>query len=40
VLNLLDDAYGEPRVFRRGEAAESTVLPGFAAQVDAIFDAQ
>jgi Uma2 family endonuclease len=39
VLNLKGDAYAERRVFRRGETAISTVLHGFAARVDEVFDA-
>ena len=42
VLNLADEGeeYAGQRVFRRGEAATSTLLPDFSVQVSAIFDAR
>ena len=42
VLILSDDGarYAEERVFRRGEAATSALLPDFSVQVSAIFDAR
>ena len=39
VLALEGDAYLEHGVFARGEAATSPLLAGFAADVDAVFDA-
>lgn len=39
VLTLDGDAYAAHGVFRRGEAAASALLEGFAVQVDAVFDA-
>jgi Uma2 family endonuclease len=39
VLTLAGDAYAEHGVFRRGETATSALLDGFAAPVDAVFDA-
>jgi Uma2 family endonuclease len=40
VLALAGDTYAEYGVFRRGETATSALLDGFAAPVDAVFDAQ
>ena len=42
VLSLSDDGaeYAGERVFRRGEAATSALLPDFSVQVSAIFDAR
>ncbi len=39
VLDLQDDVYSKQTIFRRGETATSTVLPGFAVRVDDVFDA-
>ena len=39
VLKLDGDAYREHGVFRRGEAAASALLEGFAVRVDEVFDA-
>ena len=39
VLALAGDAYVEHGAFARGEAATSPSLPGFATDVDAVFDA-
>lgn len=39
LLRLEDGAYAERGVFRRGERATSALLPGFAVEVDATFDA-
>jgi Uma2 family endonuclease len=40
VLTLVDDAYAEHGIFRRGETATSALLPGFAVLVDSVFDVQ
>ena len=40
VLVLVDDAYDEHGSFRRGQQADSLCLPGFAADVAAVFDAK
>ena len=39
VLTLAGDDYAEAGVFRRGDSATSTLLPGFAVTAAAIFDA-
>ena len=39
VLTLVDEAYVEHGVFRRGDEATSASLDGFALSVDAVFDA-
>lgn len=39
VLTLADDTYTEHGVFRRGQQAESVLLPGLALQVSEVFDA-
>lgn len=39
VLTLAGDAYAVHGVFGRGQAATSVLLPGFTADVDAVFDA-
>ena len=39
VLKLDGDAYAEHGVFRRGGAAASALLEGFAVPVDEVFDA-
>jgi Uma2 family endonuclease len=40
VLRLREGAYVEHGVFRRGDRATSVVLPGFAVDVSAVFDAE
>jgi Uma2 family endonuclease len=40
VLKLAGDAYATHGVFRRGDRADSPLLPGFAVLVDSVFDAQ
>jgi Uma2 family endonuclease len=37
VLRLRADAYEETGIFRRGESAASTLLPGFSVAVAAVF---
>ncbi len=39
VLELVGDSYVEHGVFRRGDTADSVVLPGFAVAVDTVLDA-
>jgi hypothetical protein len=39
VLTLEDNEYAEHSIFKRGQVATSPLLPGFSAQVSAIFDA-
>jgi Uma2 family endonuclease len=39
VLTLVDEAYVEHGVFRRGDQASSLLLDGFALSVDEVFDA-
>jgi Uma2 family endonuclease len=39
VLRLRDDIYEEAGIYRRGESAASTILPGFSVAVAAVFDA-
>ena len=39
VLDLQDGEYGDRRVFGRGEALESSLLPGFKLAVSTLFDA-
>jgi Uma2 family endonuclease len=39
VLRLCADAYEETGIYRRGESAASTLLPGFSVAVAAVFDA-
>ena len=40
VLRLRMDVYEEAGVYRRGESAASTLLPGFSVAVAAVFDAK
>ena len=40
VLVLAGDAYAAHGVFRRGDRADSSLLPGFAVLVDSVFDAR
>ncbi len=40
VLTLAGDAYAEHGIFRRGDAATSALLDGFAVRVDALLDAK
>jgi Uma2 family endonuclease len=40
VLKLDGDAYAAHGVFRRGDMADSPLLPGFGVLVDSVFDAQ
>jgi Uma2 family endonuclease len=40
VLKLAGTAYVEHGVFRRGDTATSAILPGFAVDVNAVFDAK
>jgi Uma2 family endonuclease len=40
VLTLGDDSYREHGVFRRGSAATSSLLQGFAVDIDAVLDAR
>jgi Uma2 family endonuclease len=39
VLSLSGDSYSEAGTYRRGETAESVLLPGFSVAVSAVFDA-
>lgn len=39
VLRLRGDAYEEAGIYRRGQSAASTLLPGFSVAVAAVFDA-
>ncbi len=40
VLTLTDGSYTEHGIFRRGDAAHSSLLKGFSVSVDALFDAR